>query len=143
MPGCLACKSGCTQVMSISNGRTTMRHAIKLILMVGVAAGAVMTVSGNWGHAQGTDPNAAPNPYKAQENWAQLTDGRKFGQAIKVQVDHSDGKSIWVFDRCGTNDCGNSMIPQRSNTQMLLPSLWSTWTLMAWPNFRRSEEHTS
>ena len=88
-----------------------MRHAIKLTLMVGVAAGAVMTVSGIWGHAQGADPNVAPNPYKVQENWAQLTDGRKFGQAIKVQVDHSDGKSIWVFDRCGTNDCGNSMIP--------------------------------
>src|SRR5215831_11539423 len=27
---------------------------------------------------------------------------------------------------------------QRSNTQMLLPSLRSTWTLMAWPNFRPS-----
>src|SRR5258707_2314181 len=88
-----------------------MKPAIKLILMVGVAAGAVMTVSGNWGHAQGTDPNAAPYPYKTQDNWAQLTEGRKFGQAIKVQVDHSDGKSIWVFDRCGTNDCSNSMIP--------------------------------
>jgi sugar lactone lactonase YvrE len=88
-----------------------MRHAIKLILMVGVAAGAAMTVSGNRGHAQGADPNAAPNPYKMQENWAQLTEGRKFGQAIKVQVDHSDGKSIWVFDRCASNDCSNSMIP--------------------------------
>jgi sugar lactone lactonase YvrE len=88
-----------------------MRHAIKLILMVGVTAGAVMAVSENRGHAQGADPNAAPNPYKMQENWAQLTDGRKFGQAIKVQVDHSDGKSIWVFDRCASNDCSNSMIP--------------------------------
>src|SRR5260221_14649080 len=97
--------------MSNPHGRTNMTHAIKLTMMVGVAAGALMTVSGNWGHAQGTDPNAAPNPYKAQENWAQLTDGRKFGQAIKVQVDHSDGKSIWVFDRCGTNDGRHSTIP--------------------------------
>ena len=88
-----------------------MKHAIRLTLMVGVAAGALMMVWGNWGYAQGTDPNAAPNPYKMQENWAQLTDGRKFGQAIKVQVDHSDGKSIWVFDRCSSNDCSNSMIP--------------------------------
>jgi secreted PhoX family phosphatase len=88
-----------------------MKQAIKLALLVGTAAGALMMVSGNWGHAQGTDPNAAPNPYKMQENWAQLTEGRKFGQAIKVQVDHSDGKSIWVFDRCGTNDCGDSTIP--------------------------------
>ena len=88
-----------------------MRHAIKLTLMGGVAVGASMTLSGNSGHAQGADPNAAPNPYKMQENWAQLTDGRKFGQAIKVQVDHSDGRSIWVFDRCASNDCSNSMIP--------------------------------
>jgi hypothetical protein len=33
------------------------------------------------------------------DSWAQLPDDRKFGGAIKVQVDHSDGKSIWVFDR--------------------------------------------
>jgi sugar lactone lactonase YvrE len=88
-----------------------MMHAIKLTTMVGVAAGALTMVSGNWGLAQSNDPNAAPNPYKTQDNWAQLTDGRKFGQAIKVQVDHSDGKSIWVFDRCASNDCSNSMIP--------------------------------
>ena len=37
-------------------------------------------------------PNAAPDPYKMQENWAQLGAGRKFGAAIKVQVDHSDGR---------------------------------------------------
>src|SRR5260221_10015989 len=97
--------------MSNPHGRTNMTHAIKLTMMVGVAAGALMMVSGNWGHAHGTDPNAAPNPYKTQDNWAQLTDGRKFGAAIKVQVDHSDGKSIWVFDRCASNDCSNSMIP--------------------------------
>src|SRR5262249_29991402 len=98
-------------VMPIPQGRTAMKQAIRLTLMVGVAAGALMTVSGNSGHAQGADPNAAPNPYKMQDNWAQLTPGRKFGQAIKVQGDHSDGKSIWVFDRCGSNDCANSTIP--------------------------------
>jgi hypothetical protein len=70
-------------LIAIPRWRTTTKHAIELTLMVGVAAGAVMMVSGNWGHAQGTDPNAAPNPYKMQENWAQLTDGRKFGQAIR------------------------------------------------------------
>jgi hypothetical protein len=55
-------------------------------------------------------PNAAPDPYKMQENWAQLGAGRKFGAAIKVQVDHSDGKGIWVFDRCGTTECTNSTL---------------------------------
>jgi hypothetical protein len=27
-----------------------------------------------------------------------------------VQVDHSDGTSIWVFDRCGSTECTNSTI---------------------------------
>ena len=61
-----------------------MKHAIRLTLMAGIAAGALMMVSGDRGYAQGADPNAAPNPYKTQDNWAQLTDGRKFGAAIKV-----------------------------------------------------------
>jgi NHL repeat len=87
-----------------------MRYAIRVTLMIGVAAGALMAISEDRLYAQGADPNAAPNPYKMQENWARLTDGRKFGAAIKVQVDHSDGKSIWVFDRCGSNECTNSMI---------------------------------
>jgi sugar lactone lactonase YvrE len=80
-------------------------------LMVGVAAGALMAASGDRGYTQANDPNAAPNPYKMQDNWAQLPELRKFGAAIKVQVDHSDGKSVWVFDRCSGNTCANSMIP--------------------------------
>ena len=71
---------------------------------------ALLAVSPNRPHAQATDPNAAPNPYRLQENWAQLPDGRKFGQAIKVQVDHSDGKSIWVFERCGSKECTHSSV---------------------------------
>jgi DNA-binding beta-propeller fold protein YncE len=88
-----------------------MRYAIRVTLTIGVAAGALMAMSANRLFAQGADPNAAPNPYKIEENWAQLPEGRKFGAAIKVQVDHSDGKSIWVFDRCGSNECTNSMSP--------------------------------
>ena len=70
----------------------------------------LLAVSPNRPHAQTTDPNAAPNPYTLQENWAQLPNGRKFGQAIKVQVDHSDGKSIWVFERCGSKECTHSTV---------------------------------
>src|ERR1700730_12307866 len=87
-----------------------MQYAIRATLMIGIAAGALMAMSGNRLYAQGADPNAAPNPYKMQETWAKLPDGRKFGAAIKVQVDHSDGRSIWVFDRCGSNECTNSTI---------------------------------
>jgi hypothetical protein len=50
-----------------------------------------------------------PNPYKADENWAKLPDGAKWGQVISVDIDH-DGQSIWVFDRCGSNTCDGSNV---------------------------------
>jgi hypothetical protein len=87
-----------------------MTWTTRALLIVGCAAGALLAASGDRARAQAADPNAAPNPYKVQENWAQPSGGRKFGQAIKVQVDHSDGKSIWVFDRCGGKECTDSTI---------------------------------
>jgi putative ABC transport system substrate-binding protein len=87
-----------------------MSHAFRATVMIAAAASALSGMAGERLYAQGADPNAAPNPYKMQENWAQLPEGRKFGAAIKVQVDHSDGKSIWVFDRCGASECTNSTL---------------------------------
>jgi len=82
-----------------------MKYGMRMALIIGVAFGALMAVSGDRGYTQAADPNAAPNPYKMQDNWLQLPAGRQLGGAIKVQVDHSDGKSIWVFDRCSSNGC--------------------------------------
>jgi DNA-binding beta-propeller fold protein YncE len=84
---------------------------MRAALTIGVAAGALMAMPADRLFAQAADPNAAPNPYKVEDDWARLPEGRKSGAAIKVQVDHSDGKSIWVFDRCGSNECTNSMSP--------------------------------
>ncbi len=81
-----------------------MKHFMRMALMAGVAVGA-WAVSSDRGYSQAADPNAAPNPYKMQDSWLQLPAGRQLGGAIKVQVDHSDGKSIWVFDRCAANGC--------------------------------------
>jgi sugar lactone lactonase YvrE len=78
--------------------------------MIGAAAAALMMVAGERSYSQSNDPNAAPNPYKMLASWAQLPADRKFGGVIKVQVDHSDGKSVWVFDRCGSNECTNSPV---------------------------------
>jgi hypothetical protein len=63
-------------------------------------------------HAQASpDPNAAPNPYRVVEDWAKLPSGRKLGQTISVDID-PDGKSVWVFERCGDNRCtGASVAP--------------------------------
>jgi len=85
-----------------------MRHSIRLTLVIGVAAGALMMIAADRGYGQSSDPNAAPNPYKMLDSWAQLPAGQKFGGVIKVQVDHSDGKGVWVFDRCGGTECTNS-----------------------------------
>ena len=82
-----------------------MKSVMRMALMVGVAVGGLWAVSGDRGYTQAADPNAAPNPYKMQDNWLQLPEGRQLGGAIKVQVDHSDDKSIWVFDRCSSNGC--------------------------------------
>src|SRR5262249_52661210 len=91
-------------------GGRSCAHAFRATAMIAAAAGALSWMASERLYAQGADPNAAPNPYKIQENWAQLPEGRKFGAAIKVQVDHSDGKSIWVFDRCGATECTNSTL---------------------------------
>jgi sugar lactone lactonase YvrE len=87
-----------------------MKHVMRVALMVSVAAAALWAVSGERGYTQAADPNAAPNPYKLDENWAKLPSQHKWIDAIKIQVDHSDGKSIWVFDRCESDSCENSNI---------------------------------
>jgi DNA-binding beta-propeller fold protein YncE len=49
------------------------------------------------------DPNDYPNPYHVEEGWAKL--GRTFGGVSAVDMD-PDGKSVWVFERCGKADDG-------------------------------------
>src|SRR5262249_50480597 len=87
-----------------------MSHAFRATVMIAAAASALSAMAGERLYAQGADPHSAPNPHNMHETWAQLPEGRKFGAAIKVQVDHSDGKSIWVFDRCGATECTNSTL---------------------------------
>jgi sugar lactone lactonase YvrE len=87
-----------------------MRHSIGLTLMIGIASGALMMAAADRSYSQGAAANAAPNPYRMLDSWAQLPADRKFGGVIKTQVDHSDGKSMWVFDRCGSNECTSSTL---------------------------------
>jgi DNA-binding beta-propeller fold protein YncE len=72
----------------------------------------VATAALSLGTAQAQDANAvnaAPNPYHAIDNWAQLPQGRVWGQAIGLDIDR-DGKSVWVFDRCGAKTCTGSAV---------------------------------
>jgi sugar lactone lactonase YvrE len=74
--------------------------------MLGAAMVAAIATPGMRANAQANDP---PNPYRTVENWVKLPDERKWGQTISIDVD-TDGKSIWVFERCGGTSCDGSDI---------------------------------
>jgi DNA-binding beta-propeller fold protein YncE len=62
---------------------------------------AALAVSGSCVTAQQTPPN----PYRvADEAFGNLPEGRSWGAASAVYP-APDGRSIWVADRCGENDC--------------------------------------
>jgi streptogramin lyase len=82
-----------------------MKHALGMT--AGLAVAAALLMSGE--RAQAQDHNSAPNPYRMEQDWVKMPAGRKLGAAIGVEVD-ADGKSLWVFDRCGGNDCGRSTL---------------------------------
>jgi DNA-binding beta-propeller fold protein YncE len=54
--------------------------------------------------------NDRPNPYRTIEGWAKLPEGRTWGSTSAVAID-KDGKSIWVAERCGVNNCASSTLP--------------------------------
>jgi len=81
--------------------RRRMSRAFGVILAAAVAGSGASL-------AQNADANSAPNPYRVDEGWAKLEQGRKWGAAVGVDIDR-DGKSVWVFDRCATaDDCSGS-----------------------------------
>jgi hypothetical protein len=50
-----------------------------------------------------------PNPYRGNDQWAQLPAGRKLGSASAIDIDRRTG-NIWVADRCGANSCSGSTL---------------------------------
>ena len=40
----------------------------------------------------------------------QLPEGRKLGAPLGVEIDHSDGKTLWIFERCGGDTCVGSTL---------------------------------
>ena len=58
----------------------------------------------------GTGTYAQDNPYRIEEGWGTLPDGRKWGGTIGVDIDPAG--NIWVFERCGGTSCeGSSLAP--------------------------------
>src|SRR5688500_9690328 len=61
------------------------------------------------GQADVAPVNSAPNPYRTVGAWGTLPAGRTWGPASAVHVDR-DGRSVWVAERCGANDCSSSVL---------------------------------
>jgi sugar lactone lactonase YvrE len=80
-------------------------------IIVGALAALALALAADSGRAQEkADPNAAPQSYRLDDNWAKLPEGRKWGAAVGVDIDR-DGKTVWVFDRCATaDDCSASTL---------------------------------
>jgi DNA-binding beta-propeller fold protein YncE len=78
-----------------------------IVLGLGIAVGMTATA-----HAQANPPPPIdlPNAYNAATTFGQLPPGRSWGGTTAVAVD-SDGKSVWVFERCGAESCANSPLP--------------------------------
>jgi len=53
--------------------------------------------------------NDLPNPYRTVEGWAKMPAGRTWGSTSAVDIDR-DGRSVWVGERCGENDCTGSAL---------------------------------
>jgi sugar lactone lactonase YvrE len=86
-----------------------MRPVDRRMLTLTLAAAAATTLGLKSLPAQDQpDPNSAPNPYRMMNSVIQLPEGRKLGAPIGVEIDHSDGKTLWVFDRCGGETCAGS-----------------------------------
>src|SRR5258705_1080889 len=83
-----------------------MRSIHRNLLLVGVALVSAGVVAQFVPHGQQAASNDYPNPYK-MENFGQLPAGRKIGQAYGIDIDR-DGKSVWVFERCGGATCDGS-----------------------------------
>src|SRR6266478_3009717 len=86
-----------------------MKTASRVTLMLGAGIFALTALSGERTYAQANNPNAYPNPYQLQENWAKLPAGRTWGSTIGIEID-PDGKSLWTFDRCAANNCRTSTL---------------------------------
>jgi DNA-binding beta-propeller fold protein YncE len=99
----------------VTNGGMSMR-IIKRTWFILAAAIAVAGATAAPSRAQG---NAAPSnappsidlpdPYAAATSFGQMPAGRTWGATTTVAIDR-DGKSVWVFERCGGESCADSKL---------------------------------
>ena len=92
--------------------------AIHLIAVAGcgtetggaTAASATVGSSDMSAAGETLEPTGLPNPYMTHRNWGVLPEGRDWGRVSGVYVDPA-GENIWVFERCGGDNCVTSDDP--------------------------------
>jgi DNA-binding beta-propeller fold protein YncE len=82
---------------------------MRLLKLLGVLASLLIPATLLFGQAEVQPVNSAPNPYTTIGAWGTLPQGRAWGGTSGVDVDR-DGRSIWVAERCGANDCASSSL---------------------------------
>jgi sugar lactone lactonase YvrE len=75
-------------------------HRIRIVVAAGAAIVALSAMVA-----------ARQVSYRAVEDHFKMPDGRKVGSTAGITIDR-DGSSVWVFERCGGNDCvGSNVAP--------------------------------
>jgi hypothetical protein len=88
-----------------------MREAVRSLSVLALSTAILFGFAGRLLYGQEkNDPNTVANPYRMEELSVQLPNGRKLGAPIGVEIDHSDGKTLWVLERCGGDTCEGSTV---------------------------------
>jgi sugar lactone lactonase YvrE len=70
------------------------------VMLVTIALWVASGTPGGIASARAQTSDSLPNPYHVVENYFKLPEGRTIGSTAAVDIDR-DGRSVWVFDRCG------------------------------------------
>lgn len=59
------------------------------------------------------EDKALQNPFASNNGWYEMPAGRYIGGISGIEIDKKDGKSLWIFERCGGRDMcvGNHVDP--------------------------------
>ena len=78
-----------------------------LLLPLTVVVASACWADGDTGASTSSDglaPAGLPNPYMTHRDWGLLPEGREWGRVSGVYTD-PNGEDIWVFERCGGDNC--------------------------------------
>ena len=85
----------------------TLQRRVCMTLVTTIRAFAVLQALP---YTQAADPQ--PNPYHVLPNHFKLPEGRTLGSTAAIDIDR-DGRSVWVFERCGGTSQGLACVDSR------------------------------